>query len=234
MLKVENLSIAYGDVKVIEDVSFEVQEKEIVAIIGANGAGKTTILRSISRIIPILSGEIYFKGKPLSKDKPHKLIQYGLAHIPEARRLFTEMTVEENLIMGSLFGEAKRKRKQTMELVYNLFPRLKERRKQIAGTLSGGEQQMLAIGRGLMSLPTLLVFDEPSLGLSPLLVKEIFKIIQTLNKEGKTILIVEQNVHLTLQIATRCYVLELGKITLQDKAANLLNNPYIKKAYLGI
>ncbi len=234
MLKVENVSIAYGDVKVIEDVNFEVKEKEIVAIIGANGAGKTTILRSISRIIPILSGEIYFKGRPLSKEKPHMLIQYGIAHIPEARRLFTEMTVEENLIMGSLIGEAKRKRKQTMEFIYNIFPRLKERRRQIAGTLSGGEQQMLAIGRGLMSLPELLIFDEPSLGLAPLLVKEIFKIIQTLNKEGKTILIVEQNVHLTLQIATRGYVLELGKITLQDKAINLLNNPYIKKAYLGI
>ncbi len=234
MLKVENISIAYGDVKVVEDVSFEVKEKEIVAIIGANGAGKTTILRSISRIIPILSGEIYFKGRPLSKEKPHKLIQYGIAHIPEARRLFTEMTVEENLIMGSLIGEAKRKRNDTMEFVYSIFPRLKERRKQIAGTLSGGEQQMLAIGRGLMSLPELLIFDEPSLGLAPLLVKEIFRVIQTLNQQGKTILIVEQNVHLTLQIASRGYVLELGKITLEDKAENLLNNSYIKKAYLGI
>ncbi len=234
MLKIKNLFISYGDVRVIEDVNFEVNKNEIVAIIGANGAGKTTILRAISRLIPIEKGEILYLDKKLHLEKPHKLIQYGIAHIPEARRLFTEMTVEENLLIGALHGEAKKKRKDTLEMIYQIFPKLKERRKQLAGTLSGGEQQMVAIGRGLMSLPELLIFDEPSLGLAPIIVKEMFSIIKQLKNQGKTILIVEQNVNQTLQLADRGYVLETGKITLHDKAQNLLKNDYVKKAYLGI
>lgn len=234
MLWVKNLYVSYSDIRIIEDVSFDVQKNEIVAIIGANGAGKTTLLRAISRLIPIEKGEILFKDKKLHLEKPHNLIKYGIAHIPEARRLFTEMTVEENLLMGALYRESKRKRKQTLESIYEIFPKLKERRKQIAGTLSGGEQQMVAIGRGLMSLPELIIFDEPSLGLAPIIVKEMFSIIFNLKKQGKTILIVEQNVNQTLHIADRGYVLETGKITLQDEAQKLLKNDYIKKAYLGI
>lgn len=234
MLQVNNLSIFYDDLKVVDKINFTVNKGEIVAIIGANGAGKTSTLRAISRLISKTTGEIFFKDIPLHKLKPHQILSTGITHIPEARRLFVNMTVEENLFIGALFGEAKKRRKETLEYVYHLFPKLKMRRKQLAGTLSGGEQQMVAIGRGLMSLPELMILDEPSLGLAPILVQEIFKTLVKLKEEGKTILLVEQNVNQSLQIADRGYVLELGKIVLEDKGKNLLNNSYIKKAYLGI
>ena len=234
MLEIKNIDVSYGDVQVIWNVSFEVSQGEIVALIGANGAGKSTILRTISGILRPKKGEILFESKPIYKIDPFKLIELGIAHVPEARRLFVEMTVEENLDMGSLKGEAKTNRERTKETVFGLLPRLKERKRQLAGTLSGGEQQMLAIGRGLMSLPKLQMFDEPSLGLAPLLVRDVFNTIRKINKEGTTILIVEQNVKQTLLVANRGYVLETGKITNQGTGQALLSNEHVKTAYLGV
>jgi branched-chain amino acid transport system ATP-binding protein len=219
---------------VIWNVSFNVNRGEIVALIGANGAGKSTILRAISGILRPKRGEIFFEGKPIYTLDAFKLIELGIAHVPEARRLFVEMTVEENLDMGSLRGEARVQREKTKAMVFELLPRLRERRRQLAGTLSGGEQQMLAVGRGLMSLPKLQMFDEPSLGLAPLLVRDIFNTIKKINKEGTTVLIVEQNVKQTLLVANRGYVLETGKITNQGTGQALLSNEHVKTAYLGV
>lgn len=234
MLEIKNIDVFYGDLQVIWDVSLEVSTGEVVAIIGANGAGKSTILKTISGILRPKKGEILFEKTAIHKTEAFRLTELGMAHVPEARRLFVEMTVEENLDMGSLKGPAKIQRKKTKEMVFTLLPRLKERRRQLAGTLSGGEQQMLAIGRGLMSLPSLLMFDEPSLGLGPILVREVFATIKKVKQEGTTVLIVEQNVKQSLGIADRAYVLETGKIILQGTGESLLNNEHVKTAYLGV
>jgi len=234
VLEIKNIDVFYGDVQVIWDVSFDVKRGEIAALIGANGAGKSTVLKTISGILRPKKGEISFEKSAIYKMDAYRLIDLGIAHVPEARRLFVEMTVEENLDMGSLRGEARAQREKTKEMVFELLPRLRERRRQLAGTLSGGEQQMLAIGRGLMSLPKLQMFDEPSLGLGPILVREVFNTIKKIKKEGTTVLIVEQNVKQTLAIADRAYVLENGRITLQGTGESLLNNAHIKTAYLGV
>jgi len=234
VLEIKGIDVFYGDVQVIWDVSFRVGEGEIVAMIGANGAGKSTTMRTISGILSPRKGEIIFDGVAIHKVEPYRLIEMGLAHVPEARRLFVEMTVEENLEMGSLRGEAKKKREDNKEFVFSLFPRLKERRRQQSGTLSGGEQQMLAIGRGLMSMPKLIMFDEPSLGLAPILVRDIFNIIKSIRERGKTVLIVEQNVRQTLAVADRAYVLENGKITMEGTGQGLLHDEHVRHAYLGV
>lgn len=234
MLDILNIDVFYDDVQVIWGVSFSVKKGEVVALIGANGAGKSTILKTISGLVRPRNGEIRFEGRPIHVVEPHRLVEAGVVHVPEARRLFVEMTVEENLDMGSLKGEAKKRRQQSKEMVFEIFPRLRERRRQAAGTLSGGEQQMVAIGRGLMSRPTLMMFDEPSLGLAPILVKEIFNIIKRIKDEGTTVLIVEQNVKQTLLISDRAYVLETGRIVLEGSGASVLNNEHVRTAYLGV
>jgi branched-chain amino acid transport system ATP-binding protein len=234
MLEIKQIDVFYGDVQVIWDVSFDVKQGEIVALIGANGAGKSTILKTISGILRPRKGEILFEKNPIYKIDPYKLVEFGIVHVPEARRLFAEMTVEENLEMGSLKGKARIDREKTKEFVFDLLPRLRERRRQLAGTLSGGEQQMLAVGRGLMGKPRLQMFDEPSLGLAPILVLEIFNTIKKINAEGTTILIVEQNVKQTLLVANRGYVLETGRIISQGTGQSLLNNDHVKTAYLGV
>jgi branched-chain amino acid transport system ATP-binding protein len=234
VLEVRNIDVYYGDVQVVWDVSFSVRKAEVVAMIGANGAGKSTILKTISGLLRPRRGEILFEDAVIHRVEPYRLPEYGIAHCPEARRLFVEMTVEENLDMGSLRGAARTRREQTKEMVFELFPRLKERRKQLAGTLSGGEQQMVAIGRGLMALPKLLMFDEPSLGLAPILVREIFNVIKRIQQEGTTVLIVEQNVKQTLALADRAYVLESGRVVLQGSGDALLKDDHVKTAYLGV
>jgi len=234
VLEIRNINVFYGDVQVIWDVSFSVKKGEIVALIGANGAGKSTILKTISGIVRPSGGEIGFGERTIHRMEPYRLIDEGIAHVPEARRLFVEMTVEENLDMGSLRGRAKQERQKTKEMVFELFPRLRERRRQLAGTLSGGEQQMVAIGRGLMSKPELIMFDEPSLGLAPILVREIFNVIGRIREEGATVLIVEQNVKQTLAISDRAYVLETGKIVLEGTGRAVLGNEHVKTAYLGV
>lgn len=234
MLKVSGIDVFYGDLQVLWDVSFEVRDGEILVLVGANGAGKSTTLKAISGLLKPGRGSIEFDGVRLDLLPPDKVIGQGVVHVPEARRLFREMTVEENLIMGSLIPEAKKRRAETLAWVYELFPRMKERRKQVAGTMSGGEQQMCAIGRGLMALPKLLMFDEPSLGLSPILVQEVFEIAKRINKEGVTVLLVEQNVRQTLALCDRAYVLENGRIVLQGTGRELLNDKHVREAYLGI
>jgi len=234
VLEVRNIDVFYGDVQVVWDISFSVKQGEVVALIGANGAGKSTTLKTVSGLLKPRKGSVSFLEEDLSKVEAFHRIDRGMALCPEARRLFVEMTVEENLDMGSLRGEAKQKRGQTKEMVFSLFPRLRERQKQLAGTLSGGEQQMVAVGRGLMSLPKLLMFDEPSLGLSPILVREIFDVIKRIRQEGTTVLIVEQNVKQTLAIADRAYVLEHGRVSMQGVGKDLLNDPHVKAAYLGL
>ena len=234
MLKVEHIDVFYGDLQVLWDVSFEVHAGEIVVLLGANGAGKSTTLKTISSLLRPQKGSISFEGSRLDEVPAHQIIEFGIAHVPEGRRLFPEMTVEENLITGALKSEAKVKRHDTMESVYDLFPRLRERRKQNAGTLSGGEQQMLAVGRGLMSLPKLLMFDEPSLGLAPILVSEIFHMVENVRKQGVTVMLVEQNVKNTLAMCDRAYILENGRITMSGTSKELLNNDHIKQAYLGL
>jgi branched-chain amino acid transport system ATP-binding protein len=234
MLNVSGIDVFYGDLQVLWDVSFEVREKEILVLVGANGAGKSTTLKTISGLLKPRKGSIEFGGVRLDRLSPDRVIGQGIVHVPEARRLFREMSVEENLIMGSLSPEAKKKRYQTMDWVYELFPRMKERRKQPAGTLSGGEQQMCAIGRGLMALPKILMFDEPSLGLSPILVQEVFEIAKRINREGVTVMLVEQNVRQTLAMCDRAYVLENGRVVLQGTGDELSNDPHVKEAYLGI
>ncbi|HQR45218.1 MAG TPA: ABC transporter ATP-binding protein [Thermoanaerobaculia bacterium] len=234
MLKASGLDVFYGDVQVLWDVSFEVRTGEIVALIGANGSGKTTTLATVSSLLKPRKGTVEFDGRPLHTRAPHDMVTLGIAHVPEARRLFPEMSVRENLLLGALTPEAKKSRSETLEHVFRIFPRLKEREKQQAGTLSGGEQQMAAIGRGLMSKPRLLMLDEPSLGLSPLLVGEIFRVIAEVHAAGVTVLLVEQNVFKTLSVADRAYVLENGRIVLEGTGADLLANPHIREAYLGI
>jgi branched-chain amino acid transport system ATP-binding protein len=234
MLKVSGIDVFYGDLQVLWDASFEVRAKEILVLVGANGAGKSTTLKTISGLLKPRRGTIEFDDVRLDQLSPDKVIGQGVVHVPEARRLFREMSVEENLIMGSLAPEAKRKRRQTMEWVYELFPRMKERRKQAAGTMSGGEQQMCAIGRGLMALPKILMLDEPSLGLAPILVQDVFGIVKRINREGVTVLLVEQNVRQTLAMCDRAYVLENGRVVLQGTGKDMMNDPHVKEAYLGI
>jgi len=234
MLKVNGIDVFYGDLQVLWDVSFEVRKQEILVLIGANGAGKSTTIKSISSLLTPRKGSIEFNGIRLDKIPAHKIIELGIVHIPEGRRLFPLMSVEENLIMGTLYGRAKKNRFETIERVYELFPRLRERKKQLGGTLSGGEQQMLAIGRGLASLPVLMIFDEPSLGLAPILVQEIFHMVRRINEEGVTVLLVEQNVTQTLAMCHRAYVLENGRIVLQGTGKELMDNQHVKEAYLGI
>ncbi len=234
MLDVRHIDVSYGDVQVIWDVSFSVREGEVVALIGANGAGKSTILKTVSGLLRPGKGEILFTGSPIHRTEAFHLIEKGIAHVPEGRRLFPEMTVDENLDTGSLRGAARTHREETRETVFTLFPRLRERRKQLCGTLSGGEQQMVAVGRGLMSRPRLIMFDEPSLGLAPILVKEIFHVITRIRGEGVTVLIVEQNVKQTLAIADRAYVLENGRVVLEGSGAEVAGNEHVKTAYLGI
>ena len=231
MLEIHDLKVSYGVVDAIKGISMHVEEGEIVSLIGANGAGKTTILRAISGLKKAESGEIIFDGADLRKTEPSRIITLRLAHVPEGRHIFAQMTVEENLEMGAFSGGENKA--ELMEQVYERFPRLKERRRQLAGTLSGGEQQMLAVGRALMGNPKMILMDEPSMGLSPLLVKEIFSIIQEVNRQGITILLVEQNARMALSISDRAYVLETGSISLEGEAKELLKDDRVRKAYLG-
>lgn len=233
LLTIENLEVFYGVINAIKGISFEVNEGEIIALIGANGAGKTTILNTITGLVPAKSGSIKFEDKDLLKTPAHKIVSMGIAHVPEGRRIFQQLTVFENLKLGVYTRKDKKEIADTLELVYERFPRLKERRTQIAGTLSGGEQQMLAMGRALMSHPKIILMDEPSMGLSPLYVTEIFDIIRSVNESGTTVLLVEQNAKKALSIANRAYVLETGKIVLSGDAHELMNNDSVKKAYLG-
>ena len=234
LLKVNNIDAHYGDVQILHQVSLKVEEKEIITIVGANGAGKSTLLKTIGGILNASSGEIWFMEERIDHLLSHKIVEKGLIRIPEGRKIFPTMTVLENLELGSYLPEAKVKRDQSLEQVFRLFPILENRRKQISGTLSGGEQQMLAIGRGLMSLPKLLMLDEPSLGLAPLLVKQIFSTVREINNQGTTILLVEQNVFNALDMAAEGYVLENGLIVLEGNSQDLLTDDYIKEAYLGV
>ena len=233
MLEVKNLSVSYGAIEAVKDISFTVNAGEIVSLIGANGAGKTTTLHTITGLVPAKSGSVMYNGVDLLKTHNNKIVTLGMAHIPEGRHVFTRMSVEENLEMGAFSLKDQSDLKKDLDMVYGLFPRLKERRNQKAGTLSGGEQQMLAMGRALMSHPKTILMDEPSMGLSPKLVKEIFSIIRKLHEQGITILLVEQNAKMALSIADRAYVLETGRITMEGDAKELLNNERVRKAYLG-
>ena len=232
LLSVEGINVYYGAIHAIKDISFHVNEGEIVTLIGANGAGKTTTLQTISGLLRSRTGSIVFEGHNISNVRADKLVAHGLAQVPEGRRVFLQMSVEENLEMGA-YTQPVSGIDRDLEMVYNLFPRLMERRRQVAGTLSGGEQQMLAMGRALMSHPKLLMLDEPSMGLAPILVEQIFEIIQNLNKYGSTILLVEQNAQMALSVAHRGHVLETGRIVTTGTGAELINSPEIKKAYLG-
>ncbi len=232
MLKVNDINVYYGSIHAIKGVSFEVKEGEIVTLIGANGAGKSTILKTISGLLRSKTGDIQFMGHSISSVSAHKIVAQGLAHVPEGRRVFLQMSVEENLEMGA-YTQSAAAAQEDKEKVFDQFPRLKERRKQVAGTLSGGEQQMLAMGRALMSRPKLLMLDEPSMGLAPILVEQIFEIIQRLHKTGTTILLVEQNAQMALSVADRAYVLETGKISLSGTGAELAASDQVRKAYLG-
>jgi branched-chain amino acid transport system ATP-binding protein len=234
MLRVENIDAGYGDIQVLWDVSFEVRAKEFVVLVGANGAGKSTIMKTISSLLRPNAGAVYFEDQRIDQVPPYKIIDLGIAHIPEGRQLFPEMTVKENLELGSLLPKAKARRRESLEWVLELFPRLKERQKQMAGTMSGGEQQMCAIARGLMSRPKMVLFDEPSLGLSPLLTQEIFRLARQIHSEGLTLLMVEQNVKQTLAICDRAYVLENGRIVLEGKGREMLEDKKVKQAFLGI
>lgn len=234
MLKVEHLQLNYGAIQALHDISINVDEGSIVCLIGANGAGKSSVLHSISNTVSQKHGKIYFQDERIDGLKAHKTIEKGIVHVPEGRHIFAQMTVLENLYMGAFSrNDSMANIKADIKRIYKTFPRLEERKKQLAGTLSGGEQQMLAIGRGLMAKPKLLMLDEPSMGLAPLLVKEMFEIIKTINKEGTTILLVEQNANMALSIANYAYVLEVGNITYQGSATELMNNGNLKKAYLG-
>ena len=233
MLEIKDLNVFYGAVHAIKGISLTVQDGELVSLIGANGAGKTTTLHTITGLIPAASGEILMNGTNLQKITASNIIRLGMAHVPEGRHVFARMTVEENLYMGAYIEKDRRKIADNLEMVYSHFPRLKERRKQLAGTLSGGEQQMLATGRALMTNPGIVLMDEPSVGLSPLLVKEIFSIIEELHKSGITILLVEQNAKMALAISDRAYVLETGKIAMEGTAQELAADDRVRKAYLG-
>ncbi len=233
MLQIKEIDVYYGAIHALKKLSLEVEQGSIVTLIGANGAGKTTTLKSISGLLRPKTGSIIFKDSDISKVAPEKIVGLGISQVPEGRRVFSTMTVMENLEMGAYLRKDKKGTEEDMENVFTRFPRLKERRKQLAGTLSGGEQQMLAIGRALMARPQLMLMDEPSMGLAPLLVKEIFSIIKDINERGTTILLVEQNANMALSIADKAYVIETGEIVLQGNAQELMNSPEVKKAYLG-
>jgi len=234
MLEINNLNTFYGKVQALWDISLNIDEAEIVAIVGANGAGKSTLLNTISGVVPPASGSIEFLGKRIDGLPPHTIVELGISHVPEGRKLFTEMSVHENLEMGAYPSSAWKVRKETSAQIYEVFPILKERAGQLASTLSGGEQQMLAMGRGLMSRPKLCMFDEPSYGLAPRMLMEVFQIIKSLRDQGITILLIEQNVTRTLEIADRAYVFENGRIVMEGTCENLLKDDYVKKAYLGL
>lgn len=233
LLEIKDLEVSYGIIKAIKGISFDVNEGEVIALIGANGAGKTTILHTITGLITADRGTVQFEGNEITKVPAHKIVGMGMAHVPEGRRVFANLTVLQNLKMGAYTRKDKNEIEQTLETVYTRFPRLKERQNQMAGTLSGGEQQMLAMGRALMSHPKIILMDEPSMGLSPIFVNEIFDIIQSVSASGTTVLLVEQNARKALSIADRAYVLETGNVVLEGKADELLHNDAIKKAYLG-
>ena len=233
LLKVENLEVYYGVINALKGISFEVNKGEIVSLIGANGAGKTTTLHTITGLIRPKHGSVVYNGTELTKVAPHKIVSLGLSHVPEGRRIFQDLSVYDNLLLGAYTQKDKKKIEAEMERVFEQFPRLKERRRQMAGTLSGGEQQMLAMGRALLSDPEMIVMDEPSMGLSPLLVSEIFDIIKSFREAGKTVLLVEQNAKKAMTVSDRVYVLETGSITTEGNAADLINDERIKKAYLG-
>ena len=233
MLEVKGLQVYYGVIQALKDVSFEVNQGEVIALIGANGAGKTTTLHTVTGLLPAKQGSIIFEGVDITKMPAHKIVEMGIAHVPEGRRVFSQLSVYENLIMGAYTRKDKKEIAANLEKVYQRFPRLRERKTQRAGTLSGGEQQMLAMGRALMSNPKMIVMDEPSMGLSPIFVNEIFDIIEKVSASGTTVLLVEQNAKKALSIADRAYVLETGKIVLSGDAKVLMNDDSIKKAYLG-
>ena len=233
MLEIKDLEVFYGMIQAIKGISFEVNEGEVIALIGANGAGKTTILHTITGLLEASKGEVFFDGENITKIPAHKIVSMGMAHVPEGRRVFANLTVLQNLKMGAYTRRDKNEIEETLATIYERFPRLQERQNQLAGTLSGGEQQMLAMGRALMSHPKIILMDEPSMGLSPIFVNEIFDIIKEVSASGTTVLLVEQNAKKALSIADRAYVLETGKIVLEGKADVLLNDPSIKKAYLG-
>lgn len=233
MLKVENLNVHYGNIHALKNISFEIGKGEIVTLIGANGAGKTSTLQAISGMIKPSSGVITLKGENIMNKEASKLVPLGMAHVPEGRRVFAKMSVEENLQLGAYILNDKKQINEDIEKMYTRFPRLKERRKQLSGTMSGGEQQMLAMARALMSRPEIVLMDEPSMGLAPILVQEIFEIIKEINNSGTTVLLVEQNANMALQIAHRAYVLETGEVVLSGEGKELLNNDQVRKAYLG-
>ncbi|MEO6973945.1 MAG: ABC transporter ATP-binding protein [Rhodoferax sp.] len=233
MLEVQGVDVAYGDTQVLWDVSISVAEGTIVSLVGANGAGKSTLLKAISGLLRPRRGDIVFRRNPIGGNAPQEIVAAGLSHVPEGRGLFTQMTVLENLELGAYPVKVRSRTQVSLEHVFTLFPRLRERSGQVAGSLSGGEQQMLAIGRAVMACPALLILDEPSMGLSPLVVKEMFKLIRTLNQDGMTILLVEQNIHQALQIADRAFVLQTGRIVMQGTGSELLADPTIRQAYIG-
>ena len=233
MLEVRDLNVFFGVIQAIKNVSFDVNQGEVVALIGANGVGKTTTLHTVTGLLPAASGTITLDGKDLGKVPAHKIVSMGMAHVPEGRRVFAQLSVYDNLKLGAFTRKDKKEIEESLEMVFESFPRLKERRNQVAGTLSGGEQQMLAMGRALMSKPRIILMDEPSMGLSPLYVTEIFEIIKKIKSEGTTVLLVEQNANMALQVADRAYVLETGKIIMDGKASDLMNDERVRKAYLG-
>ena len=233
LLELKNVSARYGDVRVLWGVSLSVRAAEIATLVGANGAGKSTTLKAISGVVRLDEGEIVFAGERIDRLPAHVIAARGIAHVPEGRRLFPLMSVKENLELGAATSDARRQRAQSFDRVYSLFPKLKERESQMAGTLSGGEQQMVAIARGLMARPRLMILDEPSLGLAPIVVQEMFEIIRTINREGITVLLVEQNVHQSLKLANRAYVLENGRVVLEGSGSDLLDDERVREAYLG-
>jgi branched-chain amino acid transport system ATP-binding protein len=234
LLNVDNLVVKYGMFRALDGLSIKVEEGQVVGIVGANGAGKSTMMNTVSGILRATSGSVTFEGADITKMPPHKITQLGLVQVPEGRRLFPDMTVKENMLVGSAHKRAKAERAENFERAYSLFPRLKERENQLAKTLSGGEQQMVAVGRALMGSPRILMMDEPSLGLAPIVIQEIFKVVQTLKEQGMTILLVEQNVHHCLQISDYAYVIETGELVLEGTGKVLLEDPHTKAAYLGM
>jgi branched-chain amino acid transport system ATP-binding protein len=235
VLEIRNIHVYYGDMQALKGLSMEVNEGEVVALVGANGAGKTTTLRTVSGLLRPRTGEILFEGRPIHRIPPHEIVELGISHVPEGRQLFPMMTVEENLLLGGHIKRVRGSRREMLEKeIYPLFPRLKERAHQLAGTLSGGEQQMVAIARGLMSRPKLLILDEPSLGLAPVVVQEVFHTVRRIREQGVTVMIVEQNVTQTLRLADRAYVVENGQVVMSGKSTDLLNDEHVKMAYLGM
>lgn len=234
MLSIKNIDVFYGDVQVLQQVSLDIEQGEIISLVGSNAAGKSTTINAISGINPCRHGSIEYRGQVISNMAPNKIVDLGVVQVPEGRKLFPEMTVLENLELGAYTPHARKQRKDTLEMVFGMLPKLKEREKQLAGSLSGGEQQMCAIGRGLMAKPELLMLDEPSLGLSPVMVQTVFKIVEDIKKQGITVLLVEQNVKHSLKVSDRGYVLETGRLVMEGTGDKLLNDEYLKKAYLGI